>query len=138
MWKRICEGALRVVTVISPVFLAACYGPGYYPPSDSVFHPTDVVDDGSQQVIRKGIVVDKVTGKGIVGIRVGCVTQGLEKPFAVTDAEGRFALALPDESLCTGFAFDDVDGQLNGGKYVSQILPWCECSEMTVEMTLAE
>lgn len=138
MWKRICKSALRVVTAVSPVFLAACYGPGYYPPNDYIPTPSDIVDDGSHEVIRKGIVIDSATQKGIPGIRVGCVTQGLDKPYAVTDAEGRFSIVLPDEGLCTGFAFDDVDGQLNGGKYVSQILPWCECTEMTVKMQLSE
>ncbi len=138
MWKRICEGALRVVTAISPVFLAACYGPQYYPMDTTYPRNSELVDDGQTEVVRNGRVVDAVTKQGIPGIRVGCMTQAADKPFTFTDENGEFSLILPDEGLCTAFAFDDVDGALTGGKYVSQVLNWCNCPKMTVEMTLSE
>lgn len=139
MWKRICQGALRVVTAVSPVFLAACYGPQYMPAPDSEPYPPDLLlEDNASQVVRKGRVIDAVTKEGISGIRVGCVTTAVEKPFVFTDADGAFELVLPEEGLCTAFAFDDVDGALTGGKYVSQIQNWCECPMMVVELTLSE
>lgn len=44
-----------------------------------------------------GVVVDAETGKPVAGIEVLCLPRGRDYPWcptAVTDAEGRFALAL--------------------------------------------
>lgn len=127
------------MTAVSPVFLAACYGPQYMPDYDYSPYPEDLlVEDSAAQVVRKGRVIDAATKQGINGIRVGCVTTAVDKPFVFTLEDGSFELPLPDEGLCTAFAFDDVDGALTGGKYVSQIQEWCDCPLMVVELTVSE
>ncbi len=90
--RTLARIALRIVTGLGTVFIAACYGVRY------------------ADHIRSGIVVDSQTGARIPGIQVSCINFGEVVEQDVTDAQGEFAMR-PD---CAEYRAEDVDGATNG------------------------
>lgn len=137
--RRLLSRLLRWIVGICPVFLAACYGPQYYPEPDWIGPGQDGLDDQqtNNPLERRGVVVDSVTSAPIAGIRVTCVSVRPDPSVAVTDADGRFVLTLKADEICTGYAFDDIDGDVNG-VYASKVVGWCtDCEELTVQLSLS-
>ena len=137
MFRTVLQKCLKFVTMLSPVFLAACYGPINYP--YDVYYP-DVPDDKDSQEVkapahRKGVVVDSVNKTPVAGIRVLCLSTGGNASMGYTGANGRFDIVLGESETCTALAFDDMDGEQNG-KYESKVVEWCgTCQELSVELT---
>jgi GMP synthase-like glutamine amidotransferase len=85
--------ALWVVTAVSPVVIAACYGMEY-------------------MFSRHGVVVDRSTGAGIAGIKVTCRSSTYGDTVDYSTNSGQFW--LENDDACSAVAFEDVDGALNG------------------------
>lgn len=85
--------ALKVLTGVSTVFIAACYGIRY-----------------AEGATRLGRVVDAQSGAAIQGIRVSCIDGGIVRTDDVTDDWGEFVLPL----ACSEYSAEDVDGAANG------------------------
>ncbi len=91
--RTLARFALRAVTGLGTVFIAACYGVRY------------------AGQLRSGVVVDSQSGARIHGILVSCLGDGgsaLEQD--VTDAQGEFAMRAD----CVEYRAEDVDGAQNG------------------------
>jgi hypothetical protein len=83
--------ALKLLTGMSTVFIAACYGVPY---------PEHVT----------GRVRDALTLLGIPGIRVGCLDGGDETSYDLTDEAGDFYVP----GSCAELRVEDVDAEANG------------------------
>lgn len=111
------KALLGMVTLFSPVFLAACYGPpGRY-------------------MALTGKVVSGDGGTGISGIKVSCVHSGQARSQLATDSEGNFT--FPADQVCEELVFEDVDLDLNGGNFAATSLPPNYQEEMLVRLEKA-
>jgi len=105
---------LGIVTLVCPVFLAACYGP-----------PNGEWEEGQDEL--RGKVVDSVTQLGINRIVVDCRVEGESARAALTDLEGVFV--MPWGLSCDSLLFRDVDGLENGGEYAELEAPLSELGD---------
>ena len=101
--RRIKKALLGLVTVMSPVVLAACYGPAY------------------KEIEFSGKVVDRETKAGVSGARVECLVDGEALSTVHSGVDGVFNLASPIP--CDAFRVIDVDAGANGGPYQEQTVP---------------
>ncbi|MBN2359801.1 MAG: hypothetical protein JXR83_10135 [Deltaproteobacteria bacterium] len=109
---------LWLMTAAVPVVIAACYGPYY-------------------NYTKSGRVLDKQTRAGVANIAVSCADPAADPPAAdagaVEDAGGyqpSVFVTGPDGAFywggyqaCNKLKFEDVDGQENGGLYLTAIEP---------------
>jgi len=133
--KLIKHSLLWMLTAAVPVFIAACYGINY-------------------QYSKKGRVLDKETRAGIANIEVSCVDPAAVAPVVDAGA-GEDAGATEDAGYrpsgfsssddgsfywggfepCNKLKFEDIDGQENGGLYLTKIEPFSDSEqELVVEM----
>lgn len=97
--KTLARFALRLLTGIGTVFIAACYGIPYQ--------------------LRQAKVVDAQTKAGIPGILVSCLESGggaVEQE--TTDAQGETAI----RERCFEYRAEDVDAAANG-TYATKTVP---------------
>lgn len=116
MIRLLHRGLLWIITAITPVFIAACYG------AQAVF-------------AKAGRVVDQETGDGIAGVQVTCVVDPAEgSTTVVTDEEGKFVLDYA--GVCNSVRVEDVDGPANGGEYETLTTAFCEdCVGLAYSLT---
>lgn len=112
--RTIAKFFLWLTTIALPVVIAACYGMPY-------------------RFSKTGHVVDSETKEGILGIEVACMRAGSAQATAYTLEDGSFWLEFNDP--CDHYRVEDVDGEDNGGQYVSRDVEWCkDCEEITIEL----
>lgn len=99
--------ALWVVTAVSPVVIAACYGMEY-------------------MFSRHGVVVDRSTGVGIDGIKVTCRSATYGDTSGYSSYSGQFW--LENDEPCDAVVFEDVDGAANGS-YQFRSVPLSEVED---------
>ncbi len=120
--KWLEKGALFLMTGIMPVFIAACYG-----------GPMD--DDW--EFTAMGSVKDKASGNPIGNILVRCLLFGaVEDETYTTAGDGSYVFDFYTGDDCNELQFEDIDGEENGGKYATKVIPFTE--EADVEMELEE
>ncbi|MBN2497161.1 MAG: hypothetical protein JXR96_21390 [Deltaproteobacteria bacterium] len=112
--RLISKFLLWIVSALSSVAIAACYG---------TFYEYD----------RSGRVLDAETLAGIPGIQVTCLAGGQELDVTFTYDDGRFTVYAYE--ACEQLCFEDVDGEQNGGEYARRCVPdSADCPEITVEL----
>jgi len=136
--KLIKRSLLWMLTAAVPVFIAACYGINY-------------------QFTKNGRVLDKTTRAGIANIEISCADPADVAPIVdagsgedggatedagyhasgfVSGADGSFFWG--SETACNKLKFEDIDGQENGGLYLTKIEPIDTTDkELVVEMEKA-
>ena len=110
---------LKVVGVVSPVFIAACYG---------------------MQISfeKAGQVIDSVSHVAIPGIRVECSASTGIVVTTYTDSAGGFDVVLkPDKDDCTALVFTDTDGTANGSYQAKSVPVVDDGVAITVELDTA-
>jgi hypothetical protein len=116
--KRLSRILLRAVGVVSPVVIAACYGPlvGFE---------------------KNGRAIDATTKAGIAGIQVDCLIGGaVQEVPAITGEQGYFYFHKTDEAPCDQLRFTDTDGEANGGTYQTKTVPCVnDGAEAVVELS---
>jgi hypothetical protein len=85
------KALLKVVTVVAPVFIAACYGMQARPGAM-----------GPPQRLRAGHVIDQATRQPVAGATAVCDTKGEAVAAATTAADGSFTLDL----ACPGYTIE--------------------------------
>ena len=103
---------LWIIGVAIPVVIAACYGMPY-------------------RYGKTGRVVDAETQAGINGLKVSCLKGGAEIGMDYSSPTGYFDIGY--DQPCEFVQVTDEDGELNGGIYLEQTVPYCEgCPEQLV------
>lgn len=114
--KLISKLLLFMLGLITPVFIAACYGAGY-------------------MYSKTGRVIDSETSQGIDNIQVTCIRNGANyySDQYYSYADGTFYVEY--NTACDQLRFEDIDGEANGGFYEPRTIPFNEdCEELTVEL----
>jgi len=106
VYRWLSKKALWIVTGLSPVVIAACYG----------------MESEFTHYSYNGRVVDRITGQGIEGIQVNCGGGVL----GYSDPRGDFWLT-PSATCPTreNVLFKDIDGAENGS-YQDRTVPFLE------------
>lgn len=137
--KIIKRSLLWMLTAAVPVFIAACYGISY-------------------SFTKSGRVLDKVSRAGIANIQVSCADPleqapvydagvgedggatedaGYQPVGFTSSADGSFFYG--SDVVCNKLKFEDVDGQQNGGLYLTKIESIDSSDgELVVEMDKAQ
>lgn len=101
--RTVARLLLKVVTAVSPVVIAACYGPP--------------VNTGQLRFTLTGKVMQRGTTTGIPGIEVRCLVGASLFDVAYTQNDGTFSVSSTER--CSSLEAADVDGTKNGS-YVTR------------------
>jgi len=105
MKKTLARCGLFCLGLITPVFIAACYGVSY-------------------GFTMLGRVIDAGSKGGLAGIQVSCVgsRNGTDEVLSTTTSagDGSFSMEYRPTTDCETLRFEDVDGADNGGAFQTQ------------------
>lgn len=107
--QKLAKFFLWLLTLVVPVFIAACYGPSQR-----------YTRGGQPQRAANGRVVQRDTGQALAGIAVNCLQAGRIALIGSSAADGSYTLF--DPYACDRLVFEDRDGPANHGRHVSRMV----------------
>ena len=119
MKKALARYGLFCLGLITPVFIAACYGVSY-------------------GFSKLGRVIDARSKGSLFGIRVSCVGSGADQAQVLSTTlsatDGSFSVDYRPTTSCETLRFEDVDGEENGGAFETQEIPFDGEQDVVVEL----